>query len=54
MSTDYYAPGGGGGEFVKFEFFFLCVCFFLLRLFSMKTSPESYIIHRIVNCVSVI
>ena len=54
MSLDYYAPGGAGsGEFVKFEGFFLFV-FFLLRFFSLKTSPESYIIYRIVNCVSVI
>ena len=54
MPLNYYAPGrgGGGGRFVKYEVF--CVFFLLLFLFSLKTSPEGYIIYRIVNCVSVI
>ena len=54
MSMDYYAPGGGGeGVASSLNLSFL-VCVFLLRFFSLKTSPESYIIYRIVNCVSVI
>ena len=52
IPLDYYAPGGGGGGGGGGEggFFFFLVPF----LFSLKTSPEGYIIYRIVNCVSVI
>ena len=57
LPLNYCAPGGGGGggggwRFVKYEFF--VVFFLLLFLFSLKTSPEGYMIYRIVNCVSVI
>ena len=51
IPLDYYAPDGvgGGGVSEFFVFFFL-----VLFLLSLKTSPEGYIIYRIVNCVSVI
>ena len=53
MAMDYYAwPGWEGvGGVVKYEFF---LCFFFFIFISLKTSPEGYIIYRIVNCVSVI
>ena len=55
MLLDYYAPGGGRGDGGSLNMsFFVCVFFLLLFLFSLKTSPEGYIIYRIVNCVSVI
>ena len=42
---------GGGASSLNLRFF---VFFFSSSFFSLKTSPESYIIYRIVNCVSVI
>ena len=55
MPLDYYAQGGGEGDGDSLNMRgFLCVFFSSSLSFPLKTSPEGYIIYRIVNCVSVI
>ena len=54
MPLDYYVPGGGGGGGGSLNMSFFVFFRLLFLFFIENTSPEGYIIYRIVNCVSVI